>query len=148
MPPHDLVPDDPPTPLAERLLDQEPLPAAADFAAYREKLQQAIAKYEWRKQLVGRVAVVAMVVALGLMFVGGSQVVGSFDPTDDRATPLSIALATLYVIAAITAPLAIASYYSRLGPRLREAKERLRDETLHELQHEIAKLRQEVAKTR
>ncbi len=143
-----MVPNDPPTPLAERLLDQEPLPAAADFAEYREQLQQAIDRYEWRKQLVGRVAVVAAVVALVLMFVGGSRVAGSFDPTDDRATPLSIALATIYVIAAVTAPLAIASYYSRFGPRVREAKEQLRDETIRDLQHELAELRREVAKTR
>lgn len=82
------------------------------------------------------------VVSFSLMFVGGSQVLGSFDPWSDSATLLSIILGTIYLVSTIAFWVLLASYYSRLRPTSRKATEHLRDEQLRQLERQIKELRE------
>jgi hypothetical protein len=78
------------------------------------------------------------------MFVGGSQVVGSFDPWDDDATIVSVTLGAIYCVAGVVFWIALASYFSRFRPRTREVKDNLRDARMLELEREITELRREI----
>lgn len=131
--------------LATELLRQDAPPHNATYEEYRMKLEEALTKAERREKQVGVVAVVSFVVALVLMFVGGTQVVGAFDPWDEDANALSIMLGVIYVIASVLFWLLLAAYFSRFRPRVRQARDDLRDAHLAKLEHEIAELRKVVA---
>lgn len=136
---------DPTNRLASQLLKlDEPL-STSGYQEYRMSLENALTAAQRREKVVGRIAGIAFAAGLLLMFVGGSQVAGDFDPWSKNATALSVTLGVLYVAAAVTWPLAMAVYFSRLRPRIRELKEQLRDATLLALQNEVAQLRQQVA---
>ncbi|MGE0607809.1 MAG: hypothetical protein AB7O62_12015 [Pirellulales bacterium] len=109
------------------------------------KLESALTTAERRTKLVGLIAVFAFAISLILMFVGGSRLVGAFDPWSKDATPLSVALGTIYVLAAVTWPLALATYFSRFRPRVRDIKDQIRDAHILALRGEISELRQQVA---
>ena len=97
--------------------------------------------------LVGRIAVICFVVAFALMFVGGSRILGSFDPWDSNATVLSVTLGVIYCAASVVFWVALASYFSRFRPRTREAKDTIRDARVLELEHEIKELRKQIEET-
>ena len=105
------------------------------------QLEQLLVRAERHEQRAKWVVVVAFFLGMALMFVGGSRVVGSFDPTDKEANPLSIVLGVIYALAVVTWPIALASYYSRFRPNTRRARERLMENTLQELQQEVRELR-------
>ena len=104
-------------------------------------LESALDRAERNERLIYHACWISMLIAAALMFVGGSRILGSFDPWDDRANPFSIALGVVYVLASVIAALTFASYYSRMRPTSRRAKEELRDAELAELRREIADLR-------
>jgi hypothetical protein len=129
--------------VSQLLQQDEPMTDTA-YMEYRMKLETALSQAERREKLTGIIAGAAFILALLLMFVGGSRVVGGFDPWSKDATILSTALGVVYALAAVTWPLAMAMYFSRFRPRVRGIKEQIRDTMLLGLQAEVAALRKQV----
>ena len=134
--------------LASQLLElDEPL-SDSQYREYRMSLENALTVAQRRERLFARIAGTAFVVGLILMFVGGSKVVGAFDPWSNDATIFSVTLGVIYVAATIVWPIALATYFSRLRPRIRDIKEQIRDTSLLAIQSEVAQLRKEIASLR
>ncbi len=132
---------------AMQLLQQDQPFSESEYKEYRMKLEDALTAARRRERLVGHAAWVSFLIGVVLMFVGGSRVVGDFDPWSREATILSVMLGVIYCIAAVTWPLAMASYFSRFRPRVRDIKEQIRDTTICALQCEIAELRKQIGAT-
>ncbi len=133
------------SPFASRLLRQDEFPSELQYKDYRMKLEDALRAAERKEQLAAYVAAASFAVGLALMFVGGSRIVGDFDPWSKDANPLSVALGVIYCLASVTWPLALAVGFSRFRPAVGAAKERLRDAMILDLQREIRELRQRIA---
>lgn len=135
--------------LASQLLQlDEPL-NDSQYKEYRMSLENALTLADRREKLLGRIAGSAFVVGVILMFVGGSKVAGAFDPTSKDATILSVTLGLIYVAASIVWPIALATYFARLRPKIRDLKDQIRDTSLLALLSEVAQLRKEInARTR
>jgi hypothetical protein len=131
----------PPESFSTQLLRQDGALTDSHYQEHRMQLEQLLVRAERNEQRAKWVVVVAFFLGMALMFVGGSRVIGSFDPTDKGANPLSIALGVIYAIASLTFPIALASYYSRFRPNVRRARERLMEDSLHELQQQVRELR-------
>jgi hypothetical protein len=136
-----------PSSFRKQLLQQDEPLNESEYKKYRTNLEDALNRAERNEKLVGRIAVICFVVAVALMFVGGSRVLGSFDPWDNNATVLSVTLGVIYCAAGVTFWFAIASYFSRFRPRTREAKDTIRDARVLELEHEINELRRQIEGT-
>ncbi len=108
------------------------------------KLEHALTVAERREKWTYYTAIITGILAMVLMFVGGTRIVGDFDPWDRNATVLSVTLGVIYCICAALCPLAIASYYSRFRPAVRNVKEQLREASIQSLHDEIADLRKQV----
>ena len=132
---------------AAQLLQQDEPLSDSQYKEYRMKLENALTTAERREKLARRVVVVSCVVSFTLIFVGGSQIFGDFDPWSKEATIVSVTLGVIYFLAAVIFPLSLASYYSRFRPRVREAKEQIRDASILDLQREICELRKQIAAT-
>jgi hypothetical protein len=135
-----------PSSFAARLLGQDEPLSDARYQEYRRGLDDALRAAERRERLAGRVATGSFVVSLALMFVGGSKLIGDFDPWSNGATVVSVAAGAVYLLATALFVLSLASYYSRFQPRVRDAKERLRDLVLLDLQRQIRELREQVGR--
>ena len=133
---------------AMQLLQQDQPFSESQYKGYRMKLEDALTTAQRRERLVGHAAWVSFLIGFVLMFVGGSKVVGNFDPWSRDATILSVMLGVIYCIAAVTWPLAMASYFSRFRPRVRDIKEQIRDTAILALQCEIADLGTEIGTPR
>jgi hypothetical protein len=133
---------------ATQLLQQDQPFSESQYKDYRMKLEDALTTAQRRERLVGHTAWVSFLIAGVLMFVGGSRVVGDFDPWSPHATILSVTLGVIYCTASVTWLLAMASYFSRFRPRVRDIKEQIRDTTILALQCEIAELRKQIGATR
>ena len=105
-------------------------------------LELALSRAQRRETIAFHVCWVSMLVAMVLMFVGGSRVVGSFDPYDVTATPWSMALAVIWVLANIAWPLSLASVYSRFRPRIRRLKQDASDAKMDQLERSVEQLRE------
>ena len=130
---------------ASILLKQDESLSDSQYKDYRMNLENALSAAERKEKLAGHVAAGAFAVALILMFVGGSRVLGAFDPWSKDANPLSITLGVIYVLASVTFPLALAVGFSRFRPAVGTAKEKIRDAMLLDLQREIRDLRRRIA---
>src|SRR5262245_42111422 len=130
---------------AMQLLQQDQPLSTPDYTEYRMKLENALTAAERREKLTTWIAGISFFVAIVLMFVGGSNAFGAFDPWDKDATLLSVTLGALYAIAMIAWPVALAVGFSRFRPRIREIKEQIRDTSILALQVEIAELRKQIA---
>lgn len=137
---------DSPTPLGFRdeLLKQDDSLSSSNYKKYRMKLEESLDRAERNERIAGRIVVTGIVVSFVLMFVGGNQVVGSFDPWDDTATVLSVTLGVAFCVASVVAWIGLASYYSRFRPQTRAVKDNLRDARILELEHQIQLLRNEI----
>jgi len=133
------------TRFATQLLQQDQPLSDSQYKEYRMKLENALTTAQRRQKQAYRVAVVSCVICVTLIFVGGSQIFGSFDPWDKSANIVSMTLGVIYLFSAVIFPLSIASYYSRFRPRVREAREQLRDASILDLQREICELRKQIA---
>jgi hypothetical protein len=133
-----------PTSFGKELLRQDERLNESEYKEYRMKLEDSLNRAERNEKLVGRIVAICFIVAFALMFVGGSQVLGSFDPWDDGATIISVTLGVIYCIAAVVFWVGLASYFSRFRPQTREAKENIRDARLLELERQIQVLRSEI----
>jgi hypothetical protein len=128
----------------EELLKQDKPLKESDYKEYRMRLEDSLNRAERNERLVGRIVIICFVLAFVLMFVGGSQVLGSFDPWDNDATIFSVTLGVVYVVALVAAWVGLASYFSRFRPRTREAKENIRDAHMLDLERQIQVLRSEI----
>jgi hypothetical protein len=133
------------TRFATQLLQQDEPLSDSQYKEYRMKLENALTTAQRRQKLAYRVVVVSCVVSFTLMFVGGSGIFGSFDPWEKEANIVSMTLGVIYLLAAVIFPLSLASYYSRFRPRVREAREQLRDASILDLQREMCELRKQIA---
>lgn len=134
--------------LAVELLKQDQALSGSQYEEYRMRLEGALSRAEWRERVVGYVVSVACVVFVILLFMGGSRLVGSFDPWSSDATVLSVSLAVLMVIAGTISGVGLASYYSRFRPNVRAVREQVRDATLLDLQRQVHELRDQLTSTR
>ena len=114
------------------------------YEEYRMNLEASLNRIQRHERLVYHICWVSLVIAAILMFVGGSGVLGSFDPYDDRANALSIALGVIFVTANITFAVSFASMYSRFQPGAKRIREDLRDANLADAKREIVELRKRV----
>lgn len=130
---------------AARLLEQDEVMSGPEYAAHRDQLAGAISTARWRERIAYRVCAISGVIAFTLMFVGGSGVLGSFDPASRDATVLSVGLGVIYVICMVTFCVLLASYYSRFRPGTRQAREDLRDWQLAQLESHVSALAKQVA---
>src|SRR5262245_63122868 len=103
--------------LAAQLLQLDRPLSDSQYKEYRMSLENALTLAERRERLIGRIAGTAFVVGMILMFVGGSKIVGAFDPWSKDATILSKTLGVIYVTATLVWPIALATYFARLRPQ-------------------------------
>lgn len=132
-----------PTNSLRAALLREETPNKSEYEEYRMNLELALNRAERLERITFHVCWVSMLLAFGLSFVGGSRIFGSFDPYDDTANPLSIALGVIYVLACIASPLSLASLYSRFRPRIRSMKHEITDAKIEQLQREVERLREQ-----
>ena len=130
---------------AMQLLQQDEPLHPSDYKEHRMKLENALTTAERRDKLAARVAGTSFVVAIVLMFVGGSKVFGGFDPWDKDATIVSVTLGVIFAVASVSWPIALAIGFSRFRPRIREIREQIRDTGILALQCEIAELRKQIS---
>lgn len=130
---------------AMKLLKQDEPLSQSDYKEYRMKLENALTSAERREKLAGRVAGVSVAVSVVLMFVGGSNLLGSIDPWSKDATMASMALGVVFVLATLSALFSLATYYSQFRPQVRDVKEQLRDASILALHGELSELRKQVA---
>ena len=128
-----------------RLLQQDEHLSAAEYEEYRVKLDVALNRAERSEKLLIWVAAVSFAVAVALMFVGGDQTFGPFDPSEPGANAVSITLGVIYVVAGILFWLSLAAYFLRYRPRLTQAKLDIRDANILTLKGEISELREQLA---
>jgi hypothetical protein len=127
-----------------RLLQQEEALQQPRYEEYRMQLEAELARAEQREKLVARIAAGSLIVAVLILPLAGTEAIGGFDPWNENANFLSISLGVIYVIAASTAAILIASYYSRFRPRTRQTRENLMQHSILELHQELRELRSEV----
>ncbi len=127
-----------------KLLQHDESLSDAEYHEYRMKLEQTLARAERREKRAGVVAVVSFALALVLMFVGGSRLLGSFDPFDKNSTILSVTLGVIYCSAAVLFWVTMAAYFSRFRPQTREARDDLRDARILDIQRDICQLRRQI----
>jgi hypothetical protein len=108
------------------------------------QLEDQLIQAESHKRLAKRVVVGALLLAAALFPIVASHVFGSPDPYNKDATVFSIAAGAIYIAACAVLFLGMASYYSRFTPRVRRAREELRDESIRELRREVAELRRQL----
>ncbi len=130
--------------LAAGLLEHEDPLNEAEYKEYRMRLEDALTRAERNEKMTGVLSVTCFVVALILMFVGGSRVLGSFDPWSKDATILSVTLGVIYCVAGVVFWISLASYFSRFRPRTRQARDSIRDANIIELRREIGELRKQI----
>ena len=119
-------------------------PDESGYEAYRMKLESALNRAERVERITFHIGWVSFLTSVTLSLVGGTQIAGSFDPYDANANPLSITLATIYVLASIAWPLSLASLYSRFRPRIRSVKQEINDARNEQLQREVKELREQL----
>ncbi len=130
--------------LSSAMLGQEALLAGERYAEYRTALAAKLDQAERREHTTYWVCIVTGVTSFTLMFVGGSRLFGSFDPWDAGATPLSLALGTIYVVSTVVFWLGLAAYFSRFRPTTRRIAEQMRDAKLDAVERQLAALRDAV----
>lgn len=131
--------------VSSKWLAQDPWIQGGDYDDYRAKLARTIDSAEGRERLAFWVCAVSGVVSFLLLFVGGSEVTGSFDPWSKSATALSVTLGAIFVASSILFWVLIAAYYSRFRPQTRQARENLRDIQQLQLAARIEALQKEMA---
>lgn len=129
-----------PSGFGSRLLQQDEPLNETQYQKYRAKLENALRAAERRLKVTGWVVVVSGVTSFTLMFVGGSKLLGDFDPWSKEANVASVAAGVVFLLATVVFYVSLASYYSRFRPTIKDAKERLRDASILDLQRQIREL--------
>lgn len=132
--------------IGQQLLRQENYPLDSDYREYRMKLENALTMAERRERRTGHLVWMSFLVALILMFVGGLEVVGPFDPTEDDANIVSMVFSVIYAVSVIIFPISLASYLSRFWPRAVSARCQLQEAHQMVVLTELAEMRREIAR--
>lgn len=106
------------------------------------QLEQQLARAERNVQITKWVVVVALLACVVSMYIAGSRVLGSPDPFEKEATALGVLFGAVHILSAIVLYLGLASYFSRLTPRVRQLREDLQNDSILELRREVAELRE------
>jgi hypothetical protein len=130
--------------LGAKLLGLEEHANGSYYGEYRMNLERTLVTAERRERITTYIAGISFTVGVALMFVGGTRLVGDFDPWSNEATPLSIGVGLVYVLACMTFPLALAIGLSRYRRRVHTLKDQLRDTLLLDLRREVRELREQV----
>lgn len=131
-------------PFQTQLLRQDQTLNETQYKEYRMQLEQALTRVERREKVAMWVAYIAIPLAVALSFVGGSGVIGAFDPYDPQANPLSMTIAGIFILSLIAGPMGISSYYTRFRPKIKEIKDQIRDANILAIHSEVAELRKQV----
>lgn len=134
-----------PNSLLSELVEQDRLTQGGEYKTYRARLARSIESAKRRERIAFRVCAVAGVISSSLMFVGGTRIVGSFDPWSAEATVISMFLGAGFLTSTIVFWVLLASYYSRFRPRTRQAHEDLRDLQLLRLESQVETLQLQVS---
>lgn len=134
--------------LADQLLLQDESLNSPQYEEHRMQLELELERAESRERWAHRIGIASMVLAAVLLPLGGSGLLGSFDPWDADANFLSVLLGIVYVVAASACALAIAAYYSRFRPRTRRLREQQLQQAVIDLQRELMLLRRELNELR
>lgn len=127
-----------------QLLRQDQTLNDTQYKEYRMQLEQTLSRVERREKIAMWVAYIAIPLSVVLSFVGGSGVIGAFDPYDPRANPFSMTVAGIFILSVIAGPMGIASYYTRFRPKIKEIKDQIRDANILAIHSEVAELRKQV----
>jgi hypothetical protein len=130
---------------AELLLHQDQPLSGPEYQEHRMKLEQLLKRTQGRERLAVWAASISIGVAFVGMVLGGSGLIGDFDPSSKDATIWSAIVGVAYVIAWIVFFVSIVASFSRFQPRVKDLKEQLRDASILALHGEIAELRRQVA---
>ena len=136
-----------PSRFASELLRQDEPLSDSEYQKYRRDLETALATTARREKLARRFVIASCVITFTLMFVGGSKLVGDFDPWSKDATIVSTALGLVYSLAIVIFLLSSVIYFWWYQPKVKDAKERLRDANILDLQRQIRELREKAAPT-
>ena len=123
------------------LLRQDESLHSERYKEHRMQLEQSLTQAESRERVTKRVVVGAIVVIAILFPLLASHVFGSPVPFDKDATVLSITAGAIYTIAMAMFFVGLAANFWNL-PRLRRTRKGLQEETIRDLRHELAELRQ------
>jgi hypothetical protein len=134
-----------PSRFASELLRQDEPLSDSQYKEYRGNLENALAKTEGREKLARRFLIASLVISFTLMFVGGSKLLGSFDPWSKDATFVSAALGLVFSLAMAIFLLSACAFFWWFQPGVKDAKERLRDANILDLQRQIRELREKAA---
>lgn len=133
---------------AAQLLQQDQPLSDPEYKEYRMNLECVLSRAERREQVARYVVLVSLVLSLVLMFVGGSKVLGDFDPWSTRSTSISVVLGVVYVAATVLFWVSLASYFSRFRPGIRNAQDQIREAMLHDVQRQLRELREQLNSSR
>jgi hypothetical protein len=131
--------------LSSQLLAQDRSLSEGDYEKYRTNLTRRIESARRTEQIAYWICAVSGVVSLCLMFVGGSKILGDFDPWSKDATAVSLTVAAVYLVSTIVFCVLLASYYSRFRPRTRQAQEQFREIQWLQLEARLEALQKDVA---
>src|SRR5687768_14751880 len=87
--------------LALRLIQQDQSDAHGDYALYRQKLERTLSASRRRERIAHWVCAISGVISFTLMFVGGSGIIGDFDPGSSNANLISMMTGAVYLLATI-----------------------------------------------
>lgn len=135
-----------PESFGSRLVEQDETLHGPRYKEHRMQLELKLAQAEARERLVKRVTIGGVAAAALVFPLLASRLFGGADPFDKDATVLSVALGVIYAVGWIVFFLGIASYYSRVLPNVRRAREEMQSATIDELRHDIGELRSLVEK--
>ncbi|MBI1311076.1 hypothetical protein GC176_07185 [bacterium] len=108
------------------------------------KLESALDQLERREQFILKLCKLFVVITIALMILGGSEVLGGFDPWNANANILSITLGIIYVIFAVSTAMLAAYYFSNLRPTTRQTRDTLFQHSLSEMAQALDAIREEV----
>jgi hypothetical protein len=134
-----------PVRFASLLLQQDESLHTPRYEEHRMQLEQQLVRAEWREMTARRVVITALGIAIAVIPLIATRAFGGIDPWDDDATAVSVSLGVLYWLAVTVFLVGLASYYSRFRPGVREARDRLRDDSIQQLRHELAELRRQLS---
>jgi hypothetical protein len=128
-----------------QLLQQESSLTLQEYQEHRMQLEARLAHAERNQKLAHAVGITSILLAAGLFPIVASGWFGNADPWSKDSNFVSVTLAILYTITCVIAAVSVATYYSRLAPKKRQASEDLRDEMFREMHRELAELREQVS---
>lgn len=133
------------TSFSEQLLQQESSFQQTRYQEHRMNLEEQLNRLEIREKHVLSACKILLVITFILMFVGGSEVLGGFDPWNENANILSVTLGLLYLICAVSCPMLAAYYFSNLRPTTRRTRDDLLHYSIKELSLTVEQLGEEIA---